>query len=234
MQHFGCEDWACVESNFQDDGAYAGMWGWLYILQKAENGDSIGAFTSHASLTGRFHRSQDGSIGILGEEFSLFDGQPAHPLNGASLETHGFATFAASDAQGYYTLRGAAGGYATPWNMKHEYLSIDPTTLALTTLKAGTGFGPIMVEAAPLTGPAAPYVAIAGTAYAGVGWATTLTVDLLIPLSQGDLSTPAVAGATEATAQMLDRFGGSLGKQIAPFVGPGVDLIQGACFGTGC
>ena len=43
MQHYGCEDWACVEAFFQDDGAYAGMWGWLYILQMAQDGDRLTA-----------------------------------------------------------------------------------------------------------------------------------------------------------------------------------------------
>jgi hypothetical protein len=210
------------------------MWGWLYILQQAQNGDSIGAFTSYASLTGRFQRSQDGHIDILGNVFSIFDGKPSHSLNGTPMKELGFALFAASDADGYYVLQGVTGGYATTWGMEHEYLSIDSGTLTVTALKAGTGFGPMMVEAAPVTGPAAPVVATAGVIYTGVGWATTLTVDLVVPILEHDWQTPAVAGATEAFSQILDRYGGSLGEQIAPFVGPGVDLMQGACFGTGC
>lgn len=57
--HFGCQDWACVEANFQNGGAYAGLWGWLAVLRNAEDGDAVAAQVFYgdnnaATVTGKF------------------------------------------------------------------------------------------------------------------------------------------------------------------------------------
>ena len=37
----------------------------------------------------------------------------------------------------------------------------------------------------------------------------------------------------EITSQVVDQAG-TVGKKVAPVIGPAVDIIQGLCYGTGC
>jgi hypothetical protein len=65
MTHFGCETWQCVEANFREGGAYAGLWGWLDVLKGAEDGDYIRTVALYdrygAEVTGQF-ATVDGKI----------------------------------------------------------------------------------------------------------------------------------------------------------------------------
>jgi RHS repeat-associated protein len=41
MQSFGVETWDQVLAHFQEGGTLAGLWGWLEVLRKAQNGDFV-------------------------------------------------------------------------------------------------------------------------------------------------------------------------------------------------
>jgi hypothetical protein len=80
MQHFGCQDWACVEGFFQEGGAYAGLWGWLEILMRAEDGYSVGVLLGSQSghqlrVSGRFATITGQIVVHLGQMESYTPGQ---------------------------------------------------------------------------------------------------------------------------------------------------------------
>ena len=50
MEHFGCDDWACVEAQFDAGGQHEGRWGWLATLMAAEDGDIVTAWSVTESL----------------------------------------------------------------------------------------------------------------------------------------------------------------------------------------
>jgi RHS repeat-associated protein len=240
MVHFGCNDWACVEAYFQDGGAYAGLWGWLYVLQQAVDGDRItstmiGRSGNH-SMIGAFRRAQDGTILVIAQGY--IDPRGVSSLSGITSEG-GFATFAAAGAHGSYELRGANQHLIAARDYRHNYVSIAPGALLLTAAKAGTSLGPAMAQAGAascVTGVACPVgatVAAVGQAYAVVGWGVTITDDYVLPLLNGNWQTVGFNAGVEITAQVVDQAG-PMGKKVAPVIGPAVDIVQGLCYGTGC
>jgi hypothetical protein len=237
MQHFGCSDWACVESNF-DGGAYDGLWGWLHMLQMAEDGwlvESTKVVGDNNSFTiyGRFQRDGQGKINVFAQGLRGNAGQN-HQFN-AMLPESDFARYPQGAAIGYYSIRNSGGsGYSTAMESKREYLHLAPGRLAVAALKAGTGFGPAIASASPTTGPAAPLVAGIGAGYTAVGWITIAIADFVVPISQGDSTTPALSLTVEGVSYALDRWGGTAGKYVAPALGPVIDITMGACYSTGC
>ncbi|MBI1294010.1 hypothetical protein GC175_03495, partial [bacterium] len=236
MQHFGCSDWACVEANF-DGGAYNGLWGWLHMLQMAEDGwlvESTKVVGDNNSFTayGRFQRDGQGKINILAQGIRSSAGQN-HQFS-AMLPESDFARYPQGAAIGYYSVRSSGGGYATAMESKRDYLHLAPGMLAVTALKAGTGFGPAIVASSPAAGPAVPVVAGIGVGYTAVGWTTVAIADFVIPISQGDYATPTLSLTVEGVSYVLDRYGGTAGKYTAPALGPMIDIATGACYGTGC
>jgi hypothetical protein len=223
MTNYGCENWACIEALFQEGGAYAGLWGWLYILQQAQDGDTvlstmIGHSGNH-SMVGMFGRDASGKIFVTGK--SYIDPTGGQPMRGVIAEG-GFATFAAAGAYGTYELQGVNQSLGTGRDHKHDYVSIAPGTLLLTTAKAGTSIGPMMRTsgaAACTTGVACPVgavVATVGEVYTVVGWSVTLADEYVLPLlTQADWQTVRFNAGVEVAAQVVDRAG-SVGKKSCP------------------
>jgi len=202
MQHYGCEDWACVEALYQRGSGsnVEGLWGWLYMLQMAEDGYGItgGQIVSNHRVSGIFQRAANGRIEVLHNGNTLPDWVMARM--GADRPTMGHT--------GWYSLDTGEYRSVTTWSTtKHNFLYISPGQLTVIGLKAGTGFGPAIMAAAPATGPASPIVAGAGAAYTGIGWGTTLIVDFVVPLSQKDWHTPSIAVGVEAFTQALVQRG---------------------------
>lgn len=98
MQHFGCEDWQCVEWQFDSQNygsAYRDHGGWLQVLLDAVDGDKITAWNpaQHQTMSGQFLRNAD--TGQIGIQMVLSNGQ----LTGAIPES----AFAAYGAVNPYT-----------------------------------------------------------------------------------------------------------------------------------
>ena len=176
MQHFGCEDWACVESNFQDDGAYAGMWGWLYILQKAVDGDLITAMQHAGSngwstWTGMFQRSENGRIGIIPFELKtdteIFSYSSSDPV-----DNRPFALYGATGDMGFYALNSGQIG-TTPSEHPVDCTTMDCVAVSIDVVSAG---GAALQVPSPICGPYAPACTMGGWAIsstatiAGIGW----------------------------------------------------------------
>jgi len=92
MTHFGCETWACVESHFQQGGSHAGLWGWLDILLKAEDGDAVQAIVVYggmlSTVSGNF-ATINGQITVQGPQLHFGKDAPSTPAG-----AWGEATFA--------------------------------------------------------------------------------------------------------------------------------------------
>jgi hypothetical protein len=241
MINYGCENWACVEAIFQEGGPNAGLWGWLYILQQAQDGDTvvstmIGTSGNH-SMVGVFSRDANGRILVTAQTY--FDPTGHSPLSGVTSES-GLATFAAAGGYGIYELHRTNQHLTAGRDYQHNYVSIAPGTLLLTAAKAGTSIGPVMRTsgaAACATGVACPVgaaVATAGQVYTMVGWGVTIADEYVLPLlTEADWRTVGFNAGVEFTSQVVDQAG-TVGKKVAPVIGPAVDVIQGLCYGTGC
>jgi hypothetical protein len=246
-EHFGCSDWSCVEAMFEDGGAYAGLWGWLYILQQAEDGDEVTAFnysaassggTVNSELTGVFARNSNGVISVAGRRWRVTTGPGAGESSvTAILSDAAVAHFAGNaDAFGSYAIIGHGRTVAVNARHKHNYLSIDPGQAAIAGLKAGVDFGPLIIAAAPMAGPAAPIVAGVGMGYTVVGASVSLVVDVAIPVAEafkGD-TRPAWESIGVEFAGQVPRYLGPVGERVAPFIGPAYDFGRSVCYGTGC
>ncbi len=238
IQHFGCESWECVEGQFQDGGSHAGMWGWLYVLQEAQNGDLITAESigsgnlgsQHSFLSGAFMRSANGTIGITGGAL-IYANSQVHSFD-ASISELAYAQFATNTAgYGKYTLQGTSGSSyhvdssGVHLRTKLQPGNIDPMDLGIALLKSGQTAGPLVSKFPH------PIAKTAGTIWLGLGEATSLTVDFVgagHELLQGH---PRAAFET-AAGEFVDAKAGT------PAYSNAYDLItvlrQGVCIGTGC
>ena len=92
LTHFGCESWSCVEEHFQEGGSHAGLWGWLDILLKAEDGDAVQATVSYggmlSTVSGNF-ATVNGQITVQGPQLHFGKDAPS-----TSAGAWGEATFA--------------------------------------------------------------------------------------------------------------------------------------------
>ena len=92
LTHFGCESWSCVEEHFQEGGSHAGLWGWLDILLKAEDGDAVQATVSYggmlSTVSGNF-ATVNGQITVQGPQLRFGKDAPS-----TSAGAWGEATFA--------------------------------------------------------------------------------------------------------------------------------------------
>ena len=113
MQHFGCDSWSCVESQFNEGGSLAGAWGWLNVLQEAEDGDIVTstmlaqvkgqAGSVHSSLVGSFLFSNK-RISVNLQTFVGSDVSQS-ALEG-TLDSNAFAQFARNGDYGIYGIKG--------------------------------------------------------------------------------------------------------------------------------
>ena len=237
MKHFNCSDWACVEGHFGEGGSHTGMWGWLYILQEAQNGDSIttesiasGALGSqHSFLSGTFSQGADGIINVLGNNF-VGPNTQSHAFNALMPET-AFANFAVN-ANGYgtYTLQGTNGSqYADSATVhlrtKLQPGNINPADLGIALVKSGQTLGPLVGKIPH------PLARTAGAIWQGVGEATALTTDIVGAVHQLIQGNP---------VPLIETGGGMItdAKTGTPAYSNAYDLAkvlsQGVCIGTGC
>jgi RHS repeat-associated protein len=141
MQHFGCSDWACVEAFLNDGGSYAGMWGWLYMLQMAEDGSTIQSIGfvptgKRFTLTGTFSRSASGTIGV---QLSAVDDWQTD----AAMSEFAFGSFAANPnfAVGLYGMQGADRRYSSSVNQQTlDCRRTDCTGRALNAVSTASSF----------------------------------------------------------------------------------------------
>ncbi len=237
MKHFGCSDWACVESHFGEGGSHAGMWGWLYTLQQAVDGDSVTATMMFAqgngsgastSLTGQFQKASNGKININITDFANLSGRST--LSGVLPEA-GMAQFAANGTVGMYELQGQNASFGVMRDAKYGYLKFEPSNinasdLGIALVKSGETVGPYLSKVPH------PATRTAGMVWANAGRAMTLSVDVVGGLhklfSEGDPTTLMEYGAGEyATAKTgTNAYGNSYDLLKV--------LSQGICYGTGC
>ncbi len=187
VQHFGCGNWECVEGHFQDGGSHAGLWGWLYILQQAEDGYAVSSygmtFGQGHGISGTFQKNANGTI-----EISMRSGHlPA-------MSEDAFAQYAVAWNWGAkYTLRDLGSSPSGYWlndspfggvmkadtfaDTLHNYTTfdsskVDKSDLAIALLKSGELAGPAVAK---LPHSAAKGL---GTGLTVIGEATSLVVDL--------------------------------------------------------
>jgi RHS repeat-associated protein len=181
LTHFGCESWSCIEARFQNRGTHAGLWGWLDVLLRAEDGDEISTYAFYggtgALLTGRFV-TVGGRIMVAGVTMILdFSVCPFAPEISDLWEEE---TFAKTALMGSW-LPGHNAFYKGPYGVsvhdqqyqdcRHEDCVVAPTIDAVGMVGAG------MVLGAPVCGPAAPGCAAVGAQIgtiatgAGIAWA---------------------------------------------------------------
>ncbi|HRJ45625.1 MAG TPA: RHS repeat-associated core domain-containing protein [Caldilineaceae bacterium] len=226
MQHYGCEDWVCVEAFFHNDGAYAGMWGWLYILQMAQDGDRLTAtygWTGN-SLQGVFQRSQRGSIDLRVSDSWVWPSAvfAFHPANGR------FA--------GNYSLNAGSGDAVfTAVGTKHQFRvtpsQIDQTEAGLGFLKAGTDFGPQLAKSPN------PYAATAGLLWTAAGAASTVYSDFVVPIQEATQKNPGPTVDLIVDA-LLEVAAVRIEARSKPYISPAIDasraLWPALCWGTQC
>jgi RHS repeat-associated protein len=238
IQHFGCDSWECVEGHFSDGGSHAGMWGWLYVLQEAQNGDLITAESigsgnlgsQHSFLSGTFTRSANGTIGIAGGSLTYANAQ-VHQFD-ASISELAYAQFATNGAgYGKYTLQGTNGSYydvdssSVHLRTKLQPGNIDPIDLGIAVLKSGETAGPLVAKAPH------PLAKSAGGIWYTLGKATSLTVDFVGAGHELIQGRPLAAIET-AGGEITNRLTGTPAYSNAYDLGK--VLSQGICIGTGC
>jgi RHS repeat-associated protein len=173
MQHFGCSDWACVEGFFNDGGSYAGMWGWLYMLQMAEDGWSVEStkVTGNGQYTvwGQFQRNAEGRINILAKGIR---GPGLNHTFDALLSESDFAQYPQGASFGYYQVSGSSGErYVKSVNQQTlNCRRTDCTGRALNAVSTGSSF----VAAGCAYFGAVPCVAVATRVGAASGTFATL------------------------------------------------------------
>jgi RHS repeat-associated protein len=188
MTHFGCgSDWSCVEANFQTGGSHEGLWGWLYILQQAEDGYAV---SSHGmtlgqghTISGIFQKSADGIIEILmrsGHLPVMYEGAFAQYAIAWDWGAKYTLRDLDSSPSGYWLNNKPSGGVLKAETLAgtlHSYTTfdsskVDKVDLAIALLKSGELAGPAVAK---LPHPAAKGI---GTGLTVMGEATSLVVDL--------------------------------------------------------
>ena len=187
LTHFGCESWSCVEEHFQEGGSHAGLWGWLDILLKAEDGDAVQATVSYggmlSTVSGNF-ATVNGQITVQGPQLRFGKDAPS-----TSAGAWGEATFARmalmgswqADHNAFYMGRHGVSVYNQHYqDCRHQ------DCVAQTIDTVGVAGAGLMV-ASPLCGPGVGVCFGVGRSVgfvstgAGVGWA-------LIQAFNGNLS----------------------------------------------
>lgn len=142
MQHFGCSSWGCVQKVFGRGGLLAGLNGWLNVLLKAQDGDSVSALNYQAlksggaalsTLSGVFMRGE-GVGGIQVRLTGLVSPDGANSSISAVSNSNEFAHFAGNGAvYGSYALAGSGGAAAFGSNtyMRNACDTWDCTSLTL-------------------------------------------------------------------------------------------------------
>ena len=195
LTHFGCESWSCVEARFQNRGTHAGLWGWLDVLLRAEDGDEISTYAFYggtgALLTGRFV-TVGGRIMVAGVTMILdFSVCPFAPEISDLWEEE---TFAKTALMGSW-LPGHNAFYKGPYGVSvhdQQYQDCrhhDCVTQALdaaSTASAAVAVGCSMVGAAPCATPFA-------MASVGIGAFSTARTSFIALTTEGSALDVAVA-----------------------------------------
>ena len=110
--HFDCDSWDCVESQFEEGGQHAGRWGWLKVLMTAEDGDMIDSHYVDSTGIRQYFSGQFTTVdGLIMIQPQGEDGLPASEVTGAVIGTLGI--------NGGYHLSGANGSVSITYSEKH-------------------------------------------------------------------------------------------------------------------
>ena len=180
LTHFGCESWSCVEAAFQNGGTHAGLWGWLDVLLRAEDGDEISTYAFYAGtgalLTGRFI-TLGGRIMVAGVTMLLNVSICPFPSDVADLWEE--ETFAKTALMGSW-LPGHNAFYTGPYGVSvhnQQYPDCRHHDCVAQAIDAAGVAGSGVMVASPLCGPAIEVCSAigggvsAGATVAGVFWA---------------------------------------------------------------
>ncbi|MCO5211235.1 MAG: hypothetical protein M9936_16200 [Caldilinea sp.] len=162
LTHFGCESWSCVEEHFHEGGSHAGLWGWLDILLKAEDGDAVQATVSYggmlSTVSGNF-ATVNGQITV--QEPQLHFGKDAPSTSAGAWGEATFARMALmgswqADHNAFYMGRHGVSVYNQQYqDCRHQ------DCVAQTIDTVGVAGAGLMV-ASPLCGPAIELCATTG------------------------------------------------------------------------
>ncbi|MCE7979970.1 MAG: RHS repeat-associated core domain-containing protein [Caldilinea sp. CFX5] len=181
MQHFGCDTWGCVEANFNEGGSLDGAWGWLNVLQAAQDGDTVAstmltqlegqAGSTNTSLLGTIRRGENGRIGVQLTTFVGADYSQS-ALDG-TLDGDAFAQFAKAGDVGMYGVKGGVTYMHNAQAVCYTWMQCSTQTLdavstgssAVAALCLGTGVGAPCAGAAGMVSTA---TGAAGTVLTGI------------------------------------------------------------------
>jgi RHS repeat-associated protein len=223
MDHFGCESWSCVEGNFKEGGSLEGAWGWLNVLQEAEDGDTVTstmlaqlkgqAGSVHSSIVGSFLFSNK-RINVNLQTFAASDGSQS-ALEG-TLDGDAFAQFARNGDYGMYGIKGR-----TTYGRDVKAACYTVGQCATQTLDAvSTGSAAVAavclssVVGAPCAGIASQvslYAGITGTAITALSMKDGIREDAsaldlgvsMVTTTVGGVFGPAGKGATGVTSSLV-------------------------------
>ncbi|MCA9368094.1 RHS repeat-associated core domain-containing protein [Candidatus Kaiserbacteria bacterium] len=176
MIHFGCNDWACVEAQFDEDGQHAGRWGWLATLMAAEDNDTVTAW----SVTEDLYQNIQGTFKTVNGKIMVAPTQLDISSPTGNWSAH-FTRFAADATEVEFAARGvgiverysSARGPETAYDQRQldcrhtDCVARSLDTLSTTT--AGIALGCSLSGLAPCTGVAGT----ASTAFSAAGYTWT-------------------------------------------------------------
>ncbi|MCB9148605.1 MAG: RHS repeat-associated core domain-containing protein [Caldilineaceae bacterium] len=210
MQHFGCDSWSCVESNFNEGGALEGSWGWLNVLQDAQDGDMVtstllASLDGHSgsinsSLSGRIQRNAAGRIGVNLDTYVGTDYQ-RHLVEGM-VDSDAFAQFARQGAVGLYSSEhgpvyahsSQAACYTTNQCATQTLDAVSTVAAGVAVACVGTGAIPCALAASRVSTGASALGAVISAGNAAINEGTTSdAVVSVTTAAMGAVSPPYVA-----------------------------------------
>ena len=229
MKHFGCDDWACVESQFGAGGQHEGRWGWLDVLKTAQDGDPIRAsYVDNAGYLQAFSGSfatVDGKIMLQGQStmHTGVSGSSMTLLDGLLSEQVG-AAYGSIGIIGWYDL-GGSHSFSTVYDQgridcRHQYcvalvldgLSVTASTVAVGCAMAGQ---PECVAPAAAAGRFLGIVSVGYTALS-VYRQNATTADVVVTTTTaviGDFGPPVAGLYTGVVQSLYDYSGAQRGPQ---------------------
>jgi hypothetical protein len=134
------------------------------------------------------------------------------------------------------------GGYQPDPARPHpiEYIHVNPAKLGIAGMKAGTVFGPMLMEAgvavcaAGATCIAGAVVGGIGLIYTGVGYTAVIFDEVVAPLSQGNFEESVRNVVQENLEFALEQQGPKPLRRFVPWYGIITDLAESLCVGPSC
>ncbi len=146
MKYLGADSWEAVLALFGEGGRYAGLWGWLEVLRRAEIGSTFGIYTAADGqiFYGRFAQGDTGCLVLEGEYLypsqgwvRTTDGRPYYFKADPSAHLPPEAAAWLGAAGGYYVNGGIIPAHAQYLHLRFDKDKVDWTVLALGLLAWG-------------------------------------------------------------------------------------------------